>query len=90
MNRAALVDVVAVKAGVTKAAAVLILNEALATIINVVADGDVVRLSVFGTFAPRDRAPRAARNPRAGTELRLDAATVLSFRPSAAFEEAVG
>jgi integration host factor subunit beta len=54
----------------------IMLNE----IANALVRGDRVELRGFGTFCTHQHAPRAARNPRTGTEVALKARRLPSFK----------
>lgn len=58
-------------------------------IIAAVAAGDAIKLSGFGTFEPRERAARTARNPQTGESVPVAARTAPVFRPSSAFRARV-
>lgn len=44
--------------------------------------GESVKISGFGHFSLRAKAPRPGRNPRTGQEMVIEARRVLVFRPS--------
>ena len=73
MNRQELVDAIAAKAGITKAAA----DEAVKAFIEVVGDelqnGGKVQLVGFGTFETSERAARTGRNPQTGAATKIAA-----------------
>lgn len=52
-------------------------------------DGDKVQITGFGTFETRQRKARTGRNPRTGTEIRIDPTVSASFRPGKALKDAV-
>ncbi len=89
MNRAELIDAMADKADLSKAAAERCLNAMLEGISGAVAKGERVTLVGFGTFYPARRAARTGRNPRTGKEIRIAAATVPKFIAGAQFKAAV-
>jgi len=66
----ALVDAIAVKAGVPKKTAALVLGATLDVIVDSVCEGHKVSLVGFGTFASKDRAERMARNPKTGEQFK--------------------
>lgn len=45
-------------------------------------EGEVVKLSSFGTFALRHKKQRIGRNPKTGVEVPISSRTVLSFNAS--------
>lgn len=64
-----------------------VLDAALATIMDEVAEGREVKLSNFGKFDAHDRPPRVARNPKTGEEVSVAARRVARFRPAKMFRE---
>lgn len=44
--------------------------------------GEKIKVSGFGNFVVREKAPRPGRNPQTGTEILIDARRVLTFKPS--------
>ena len=53
------------------------------------ANGEVVKLSGFGQFVPRDKAERVGRNPRTMEEKTISARRVVTFKASPNFKKAV-
>jgi integration host factor subunit alpha len=51
--------------------------------------GDEVKISGFGNFQVRTKAPRPGRNPRTGELIPIDARRVTTFHASAKLKEAV-
>jgi DNA-binding protein HU-beta len=89
MNKSELVQAVADATGESKAAADSAVNATLDAIVIAVAAGDKVQITGFGTFEPRDRAARTARNPQTGAEIAVPATTVPAFKAGKAFKDAV-
>jgi DNA-binding protein HU-beta len=89
MNKSELVEAVASSAGESKATAEKAVNATLDAIVGAVAGGDKVQLTGFGTFEPRDRAARTARNPQTGAEIQVSATTVPAFKAGKSFKDAV-
>jgi len=54
-----------------------------------VASGDKVQLPGFGTFEPRERGARTARNPSTGAPLQLAATRAVGFKVGATFKQEV-
>jgi DNA-binding protein HU-beta len=89
MNKSELVEAVASSTGESKATAEKAVNATLDAIVGAVAGGDKVQLTGFGTFEPRDRAARTARNPQTGAEIQVSATTVPAFKAGKSFMDAV-
>lgn len=81
MNKAQLVDKIALKTKLTKTDAELFLNSTLDIISATVSRGDEVKLVGFGTFARSKRKARIGRNPQTGKEVKIASAFVPKFRP---------
>ena len=89
MNKSELVEAVASSTGESKATAEKAVNATLEAIVGAVAGGDKVQLTGFGTFEPRDRAARTARNPQTGAEIQVAATTVPAFKAGKSFKDSV-
>jgi len=89
MNKLELIDYIADKAKLTKAASA----EALGAIIDAITDslkkGDPVVVVNFGTFTVKQRAAREGRNPSTGEKIKINAAKVVGFKAGKALKEAV-
>ncbi|MFY8179485.1 MAG: HU family DNA-binding protein [Limnohabitans sp.] len=89
MNKTELVEHIAGKSDISKAAA----SRALASIIDAVKKtlkkGDTVTLVGFGTFSVSKRAARTGRNPRTGAPLKIKAAKVPRFKPGKGLKDAL-
>jgi DNA-binding protein HU-beta len=89
MNKSELVEAVADKTEMTKAAAGAAVEALLETIAEAVAKGEAVTLIGFGTFEARKRAARTGKNPRTGEALKIAATTVPAFKAGKGFKEKV-
>jgi DNA-binding protein HU-beta len=87
MTKEELVAAISAKTGLTRRTAEEALEAALATITDVVRDGDKVTLSGFGNFLLVDRAPRTARNPKTGAVVAVPHRKLPRFVPSRKFME---
>ena len=89
MNKSELIDALASKADISKAAAGRTLDALVEEIMNAVATGDSVSLVGFGTFKQAERAAREGKNPKTGEKIQIKAATVPQFSAGATFKERV-
>lgn len=89
MNKSELVEAVAAKTEMTKAAAGRAVEAVLESIAESVAKGDAVSVIGFGTFESRKRAARTGKNPQTGEALKIAAATVPAFKAGKAFKDRV-
>ena len=89
MNKTDLVEVVALKTGMTKKdaeAAVKAVNEAIA---EALAAGDKVQLIGFGTYEVKTRAARDGRNPKTGETIKIAACKHPTFAAGKALKDAI-
>lgn len=86
MNKAELIERIAIKADVSKATAGRMLDAALQSIMDVVAGGNQVALAGFGSFKPQTRPARMGRNPKTGEAIQIPSSVVPKFVPSSAFK----
>ena len=80
MNKAELIDRIANKADISKAASARALDAAISTVRASLRRSEQVRLIGFGTFSVGKRAARLGRNPRTGATLKIKATRVIKFR----------
>ena len=89
MNRAELVEAMANKTGMSKAAS----DEAVKAFIEVVSEelkkGGKVQLVGFGTFETSKRAARTGRNPQTGAETKIPACVAPKFNAGKALKDQV-
>ena len=89
MNKAQLVEKVAMDTKMTKDQTEEILDQAIETIKKVVAKGDDVKLVGFGTFSRGKRKARTGRNPQTGSAITIPACRVPRFKAGKEFKEYV-
>ena len=89
MNKSELIESIATKSGVTRAAATTMLDAALSTITEALVAGDTVAILGFGTFKVSERAARTGKNPATGEALDIAASTVAKFTAGKVLKDAV-
>lgn len=89
INRAALVQRLSRRVGLSRSDASACLETVLALIHRSIAIGDDVKVVGFGRFQLRDRAARQSVHPATGAPLQLEARRVVVFRPSRALKERI-
>ncbi|APV50510.1 DNA-binding protein HU [Betaproteobacteria bacterium GR16-43] len=89
MNKSDLIEAIAKKADISKAAAERALEGTIGAIHATLRKGGSVSLVGFGTFYVGKRAARGGRNPRTGAAIRIKAAKVPKFRAGKALKDAV-
>ena len=88
MNKGDLINVIADKAGITKAQAADSLAAVLDGISDALASGDKVTLIGFGTFSINERAARTGRNPATGKAIKIAAKKQVKFKAGKALDDA--
>lgn len=81
MNKAQLVEAMAIKTNQTKVLAEQMLDAALSSITEALQNDDEVKLVGFGTFTNTKRKARQGRNPKTGETVTIPAANNAKFKP---------
>ena len=89
MKKSELVELVASKAGLTKADANRAIDAFLETVKEALVNGNKVPLAGFGTFATSKRSARDGRNPLTGETIHIAARTAVTFKAGNALKDAV-
>ena len=89
MNKSELIEALAEKTNVSKAAAGQSIDALVGIITATLAKGGNVALIGFGTFKPAKRVARVGKNPRTGEALKIAATTVPKFSAGTKFKAAV-
>jgi DNA-binding protein HU-beta len=89
VNKAELIDAIAVRLGADKRAANNAVEAVLDTITRAVATGEKVAITGFGVFEKQVRKARTGRNPQTGAVVKIKATSVPKFRPASTFKEVV-
>ena len=89
MNKSELIDHVATKADISKAAAGRALDSIIGAVKTTLKKNGTVTLVGFGTFSVGKRAARTGRNPRTGEAIKIKSAKVPKFKPGKALKDAV-
>jgi integration host factor subunit alpha len=82
ITRAHLSEAVYQEVGLSRNESATLVENVLDEIAHVLVQGEVVKLSSFGTFAVRQKGGRVGRNPKTGQEVPIQPRRVLVFRPS--------
>ena len=89
MNKTELIEHIASKSDISKAAATRALASIIEAVKKTLKKGDTVTLVGFGTFSVSKRAARTGRNPRTGAALKTKAAKVPRFKPGKGSKDAL-
>jgi len=89
MTKSELVDKIAAKAALTKAAAEKALNAFTSSVTDALKKGSKVTLVGFGTFSTTKRAARKGRNPQTGKEIKIKASTAPKFKAGKSLKDSV-
>lgn len=90
MNKADLVNKIAIDARITKTAAGAALDSLIHNIAGALTEGQKVTLVGFGTFDVSERKGRTGRNPQTGETIRIAACRVPKFSAGKALKDQVG
>ncbi|MBE6195655.1 MAG: HU family DNA-binding protein [Rikenellaceae bacterium] len=82
MNKAQLIEAVALEAGISKVAAKRAVDAVVEATIQTLMEGDKISFAGLGTFSVGHRSERTGRNPRTGQTVRIAAKRVVKFRPT--------
>jgi DNA-binding protein HU-beta len=89
VNKTDLIDTIAAKADISKAAAGRALDAMIGAVKTTLKKGGSVTVTGFGTFASAKRAARTGRNPRTGAAIKIKAARVVKFRAGKALKDSI-
>ena len=89
MNKAELLDKMALKSGLTKKDLEKALNAFVESVEETVAANESVQLIGFGTFELRHRAERDGRDPRTGDIIKIPASNSPAFKAGKSFKDLV-
>ena len=89
LTRANLADSITQQVGLSRAESAHFVDLVLDEVADALVEGEVVKLSTFGTFAARQKNERIGRNPKTGVEVSIKPRRALSFRASHVLKNAV-
>ena len=89
MNKAALVNAVAKKTGLSKKETEQAVNATFEAITETLVAGEKVQLVGFGAFEVKERGARIGRNPQTKEEIEIPATRVAAFKVGKALKDAV-
>ena len=82
VTRADLAEAVYHSVGLSRTESAGLVEMVLAEISEVLANGESVKLSSFGSFVVRKKSERVGRNPKTGVEVPITPRQVMVFKPS--------
>jgi len=89
MTKAELSDRIYEKIGLSRKEALGIVEMLFESIKSILADGESIKITGFGTFLVRKKSARKGRNPKTGMELEIEPRKVVTFKPSLRFKAMV-
>ena len=89
MKKAEFVSLVAERTGMSKKDTEKTMDAIFEALGDVMAKGDKIQVSGFGTFETKERAARIGHNPRTGEKIPIEAAVVPAFKPGKALKDKV-
>jgi DNA-binding protein HU-beta len=87
MKKAELIEKIAAETGMTKKDVTAVCDALVASIADVMAAGDSIQLSGFGTFSSKVRAARTGRNPQTGAAIEIPESRLAAFSASKALKD---
>lgn len=82
MTKAEIVEAVYQRIGLSKKESADIVETVFEVVREQLESSEAVKISGFGNFNIRSKAPRRGRNPKTGEEIEITARKVLTFKPS--------
>lgn len=89
MTKADIADMIHQNTELNKTNSLLVIDSLLNKISSTLCAGENVQISGFGHFMVREKPSRMARNPKTGEAAEVCARSVVTFRPSRYFKQAV-
>jgi integration host factor subunit alpha len=89
MTKADLADRLYEKIGLPKKEATAIVETLFDSMKHILAEGESIKITGFGTFLVRKKNARKGRNPKTGMELEIEQRKVVTFKPSLQFKDIV-
>lgn len=89
MNKATLIDKIAVDAGITKTSAAIAVDSLIEGVTGALKKSQRVTLVGFGTFGVSKRKARTGRNPQTGETIEIKAKRAVRFKPGKQLEGAL-
>jgi len=89
MTKADLAERIYEKVGLSKKEALEIVEILFDSMKNILAEGESIKITGFGTFLVRKKGARRGRNPKTGSELQIAQRRVVTFKPSLQFKALV-
>ncbi|MGL6194059.1 MAG: HU family DNA-binding protein [Thermoguttaceae bacterium] len=90
MTKRDIVKIISERLELTQLLTKEIVQETFDVIIETLVESGRIELRNFGVFEVRHRAPRIARNPKTGKEVKVAEKTVVGFKPGKEMEIKVG
>lgn len=89
MNKLDLVEIVVSKTGLSKREADAALRVAFDEICERLIEGEIVKLTDFGTFSVKIRQKRNGTNPKTGEAISIPQTKVIGFKPSKKLKDSI-
>lgn len=89
MNKSEMIEAIAARSELSKAASAKALDAMIETIMDTVAQGEAVTLVGFGSFKASARASREGKNPKTGARIVIPQTIVPKFAAGAGFKSRV-
>ena len=86
MNKAQLVEAIALDANISKVEARKAIDAMIRVMVQTLREGEHLTLTGLGTFAVQHKPERVGRNPRTGAAVKIPPRKAIKFRPTADIE----
>ncbi|WP_288237454.1 HU family DNA-binding protein [uncultured Alistipes sp.] len=86
MNKAHLVEAVALDANISKIEARKAVDSIIRVTVQALREGERLTLTGLGSFSVQQKSERIGRNPRTGAAVKIPPRKVIKFRPTVAVE----
>ncbi|HIW65792.1 MAG TPA: HU family DNA-binding protein [Candidatus Alistipes intestinipullorum] len=86
MNKAQLVEAIALDTNISKIEARKAVDSLIRVMVQTLREGDRITLTGLGTFSVQQKSERTGRNPRTGALVKIPPRRVIKFRPTAEVE----
>lgn len=89
MTKADLTDSVYERVGFSKKESADLVDQLFETMKDSLAEGENLKISGFGNFVVREKAPRPGRNPQTGDTITITGRRVVTFKASTVLKDAI-
>lgn len=89
MTKADIAEKIHTSTGLSKKDSAAMMEAVFAIMKESLEAGEIIKISGFGVFEPKQKNARRGRNPQTGEAITIEARKVLSFKPSSVLRDAI-